>query len=93
LKAIKEQRMKVTTHPPLQHEQKTLLESFCRTTPLDSEEGEVADRMARSDIVTFTKQLLQHICTGKEMMSTAAALLGNHLRLLLGQRTDQGVAT
>ncbi len=85
--------MKVTAQPPLQHEQKTLLENFCRTSPLDSEVDELAERMAHCDSVTFTKKRVQHICTRRELMSPASALLKHFLQMLQGQRTDQGATT
>lgn len=54
---------------------------------------EVAERAGRSDIVTFAHQLVQHARTEEEVMYPAAVLVGHHVRLLLGQRTDQRMAT
>lgn len=54
---------------------------------------EVAERAGHNDIVTFAHQLAQHARTEEEVMYPAAVLVGHHVRLLLGQRTDQRVAT
>ena len=54
---------------------------------------EAAERAGRSDIVAFAQQLVQHARTEEEVMVPAAVLVGRHVRLLLGQRADQKVAT
>lgn len=54
---------------------------------------EVAERAGRKDIIAFAEQLVQHARTEEQVMYPAAVLVGRHVRLLLAQRGDQGVAT
>ena len=54
---------------------------------------DAAERAGRSDIVAFAQKLVEHARTEEEVMYPAAVLVGRHVRMLLGQRANQGVAT
>lgn len=50
-----------------------------------------AERAGRSDIVAFTRELVQHARTEEDVMYPAAVLVGRHVRLLSARRAEPRV--
>lgn len=50
-----------------------------------------AERAGRSDIVAFTKELIQHARTEEDVMYPAAVLVGRHVRMLSARGAGQRV--